>query len=599
MNIKQRISSLRKLMKEKKIDIYYIPNEDDHLSAEYTADHFKCKQFMSGFTGESGCMIVTQKFAGLWTDGRFFTQAEQELKGSGIKLMRMAQEGVPNPIPFLIAETPKNGVVGYDGNVVSASLTLQLQQSLKHKNAKLHINDDLVGKVWGDERPHMPEGMLYTLAKKYTGEDVQTRLKRVRDVMAKKGADVLILTALEDPCWVFNVRGDDIACTPVAYAFAIIQKNAATYYVDQNKLTTSVKKHFKDNKVQVKSYDALKEDITKFKNQKILVSLAELNTVLYASLQQSNTIINEDSPIELFRACKNQTEIKNIRNAHVKDGVAMVKFLHYVKTHVGKEKMSEVSAQNVLYALREAQQDYIEPSFPTISAYQENAAMMHYNATDESYADIKPRGFLLVDSGGTYKDGTTDITRTIALGKLTKEEKKLYTLVLKGHLQLARAKFLQGSTGNNLDILARQPLWEIGIDYQCGTGHGVGHVLSVHEGPQGIRWGFSTQRKVVPLLPGMVVTDEPGVYMPYKLGIRIENELIVTKDVKNEYGQFLNFETVTYCPYELDAIDTKYLEQADIDQINAYHKMVYEKVFAYLTNEEKAWLKKATRMIKK
>ena len=597
MNVKTKINKLRELMKEKGIDVYYIPNEDDHLSLEYTADYYKCKSYISGFTGESGCVVVTNKFVGLWTDGRYFTQAENELKGSGIKLMKMAQAGVPTAFEYIVENTPKGGVLGYDGKVVSATATIQLEKILKNKGVKLHTKDDLVGKVWGEDRPKMPEGKLFTLDKKYTGETVATRIKRVRKDMADKKADVLVLTALEDPCWLLNVRGLDIECTPVSYAYAIVTKAAVNYYVDKKKADKAVLKYLKDNKVSLKNYEDIEKDIKKLHNKNIWVSLSTLNTNLYSKIAKDNKILNLNSPIAMYRAIKNETELKNTRNAHIKDGVAMVKFLKWVKENVGKVDMDEVSVQNKLYALREANKDYIEPSFPTICAYQGNAAMMHYSATPESYAKIKKKGFLLVDSGGTYKDGTTDITRTIALSELTKEEKKLYTLVLKGHLALARAKFLEGTAGSNLDILAREPLWAIGIDYQCGTGHGVGHVLGVHEGPHNIRWG---EAKVhVPLREGMIVTDEPGVYIPHKLGIRIENELVVVKDEENEYGQFLKFENITYCPYDLDAIDTKYLDEADIIQINNYHKSVYEKISPYLCDKGKAWLKKATREIKK
>ena len=600
MNVKAKIKELRRLMKEKGIDLYYIPNEDDHLSEEFTADYFKCKSYISGFSGEFGSIVVTKDSVRLWTDGRYFTQAENELKGTGITLMRIGMKGVPNVMEYIVDNAPIGGVVGYDGKVVSANTTIHLEKILKEKRVKLNTKEDLVGLVWGDDRPPMPSGELFILDKKYTGETVSTRLNRVRKEMASKGADILVLTALEDPCWSFNIRGLDIECTPVSYAYALITKNNAYYYVDKKKADKKVLKYLKDNKITLKNYSDISKDLKKQHKKVIWAALNKLNTNLYSCIAKDNRIINQASPVSIFRAIKNETEIKNTKNAHIKDGVAMVKFIKWVKENVGKIDMDEVSVQNRLYKLREANKDYIEPSFNTICAYGGNAAMMHYSATPESYAKIKNRGFLLVDSGGSYKDGTTDITRTIALNKLTKEEKKLYTLVLKGHLALARAKFLEGSAGNNLDILAREPLWSIGIDYQCGTGHGVGHVLGVHEGPHSIRWGVATAaRPAYPLREGMIVTNEPGVYMPNKLGIRIENELVVVKDVKNEYGQFLKFEDITYCPYELDAIDVAYLDPVDIKQINEYHKMVYQKISPYLCDKGKAWLKKATREIKK
>ncbi len=598
MNTNEKIAAVRGLMKERGIDVYYIPNEDDHLSEEYTADYFKAKSFISGFSGEAGCTVITPDFAGLWTDGRYFTQAEDELKDTCVTLMRIGQEGVPAALQFLIDNTPEGGVLGFDGKVVSAADSLQLNKALKAKNAKMMISEDLAGMVWGKERPAMPEAPVYTLAKKYTGETAAERIERTRQAMQEKGADVLILTALEDPCWLLNLRGNDIACTPVAYAFVLMTAKKVCYYIDGRKVPEKVRKYLKDNKVTLKSYNALAKDLSALHNQKILTSLRKLNTVLYSKLADDNTILNEASPTAMFRALKNNTEIRNIRNAHVKDGVAMVRFIRWVKENVNNDRMSEVSAQNVLYEYRAQGKDYIEPSFPTICAYQENGAMMHYSADETKYSFIHPRGSLLVDSGGTYKDGTTDITRTIVLSSLTAEEKKLYTLVLKGHLALGHAKFLYGTTGNNLDILARGPLWNIYIDYQCGTGHGVGHVLGVHEGPHGIRWGMGTAaRPAVKLEPGMIVTNEPGVYLPHKLGIRIENELLVVKGEKNFYGQFLEFEDVTYCPYELDALDLQYLSDEEIRQINAYHANVYAVLSSHLDEDDRAWLAHATREI--
>lgn len=594
MNVSERIEKLRKLMDERNIDVYYIPNADDHLSDEYTADYFKCKSYMSGFSGDSGCTIITKDFAGLWTDGRYFTQAEGELEGTGVELMRLRQAGVPDPIPFALEHTPENGVLGFDGTVVSASTALQLSNALKKKHAKMHVNEDLVGMVWND-RPSMPNEKVYVLDTKYTGTNAKERIEMVREEMKKKDADVLVLTMLEDPCWLLNIRGNDIPCTPVTYAFALVSEDEVVYYVDESK-AVDVKNYFSENGVTLKPYHALANDLETFHNKSIWVQLSSLNTELYTHIAQDNTIIDEISPIMHFRSVKNETEIDVMHHAQVKDGVAMVKFIKWVKDNVASDEMSEVSAQNKLYELRAEQPDYIEPSFTTISAYQENGAMMHYTATEEKHAHVSPKGFLLVDSGGTYKDGTTDITRTIACGPLTDEEKMYYTLVLKGHLDLQAAVFLKGTTGNNLDILARRPMWNIHIDYQCGTGHGVGHVLGVHEGVHGIRWGMpSAARPSVPFEAGMIVTDEPGIYLPHKLGIRIENDLLVVKDGTNFYGDWLKFEPMTYCPYDLDAIDVKYLDDTEIEQINAYHKMVYDKLSPYMDETEKQWLLDATK----
>ena len=594
--VNERIKQVRKRMKEKGIDIYYVPNEDDHLSDEYTAAYFQCKSFLSGFTGESGCVIITKSFAGLWTDGRYFTQAEKELEGTCITLMRLRQEGVPDPIDFLIQKTPKNGVLGFDGRVVSADTARKLADGLKAKGAKIRMNEDFAGEVWGKERPHMPDDKLYVLPAKYTGEEASERIRRVREAMKEKNADTLILTRLEDPCWMLNILGNDIPSFPAAYAFAMVTKTKVFYYIDYEKISREVKDYFTANAISVRPYAMLAKDLETLRDRVIWAELSKLNAALYARLDRSNTIVNEPSPILKMRAVKNRVEIRNNLNAHIKDGVAMVRFISWLKETAGKGELTEVSAKNYLYQLREQGKDYIEPSFPTICAYQGNAAMMHYNATDESHAAIKPKGFLLVDSGGTYKDGTTDITRTIAVGKLTAEEKRLYTKVLKGHLDLAMARFLYGTCGNNLDILARRPLWNESIDYQCGTGHGVGYVLSVHEGPQSIAWG---KRGAEVLEAGMIVTDEPGVYLPHKLGIRIENELLVVNADKNFYGQWMEFQNLTFCPYEPEAIDVSLLDDAELEFLNAYHKTVYETLSPYLDRKEKAWLKQVTRGLKR
>ena len=590
MNTNEKIMRLRGLMKENGIDVYYVPNSDDHLSDEYTADFFKCKSWLTGFSGESGCAVVTEDFAGLWTDGRFFTQAEKELAGSCVELMRMRQEGVPEPLDFAVSAVPDNGTLGFDGSVVSAFDARRLASVLARKNAKLSVGKDLAGKVWGKERPSMPDGKLFVLAEKYTGESAAERIASIRETMKQEGADVLVLTALEDPCWLLNIRGSDIACTPVAYAFAMVTEKKVFYYTEKSKLTKKVEAHLEKAGVTVKAYSRLAKDLEKLHGKVIWCDLRKLNAALYSALPSDSSVLNRPSPVAYRRAIKNKTEIRNIRNAHIKDGIAMVRFIRWLKEN-RENDLDEVSVQNRLYELRAEGKDYIEPSFPVICAYRANAAMMHYCATDEDHSAVLPEGFLLVDSGGTYKDGTTDITRTIAMGPLTDEEKRLYTLVLKGHLALGAAHFLQGTTGNNLDILARGPLWNIDIDYQCGTGHGVGHVLSVHEGPHGIRWGMGTPARPNPVLEaGMVVTNEPGVYMPGRLGIRIENELLVTKGTKNFYGQFLYFEDLTYCPYEREALDLSLLSKEEIRQINAYHSHVYETLAPLLDEADRSWL---------
>ena len=598
LSVNERIARLREWMRMKGIDIFYIPNADDHLSEEYVAPHYRTMSYMSGFSGDAGCLIVSQDFAGLWTDGRYFTQAEKELKDTCVELMRMRQEGVPEPLDFLMDHTPDKGLIGYDGKLVSMETSLRISRLTKLRGVKIHVTDDPAGEIWGEERPALPKEPLFVLEEQYTGENVQERLARVRKAMMENGADVLVLSALEDPCWVFNVRGNDIPCLPVAYAYAVITLDEAAYYVDEDKVTPEVQQHFDDAGVEIRPYEELTEDLSDFQGRQIWIDYDTINTRIGMHLGGKNRYIRQKSPVGLMRAVKNDTEIRNTVNAHLKDGTAMVKFICWLKKTVGTVPMTEVDAQNKLYELRAEQEDYIEPSFPTISAYKGNAAMLHYSATDEKHAEIFPEGFLLVDSGGTYYDGTTDITRTIALGPLSEAEKRYYTLTLKGHLALGSAVFLYGTTGYNLDILARGPVWKDEIDYQCGTGHGVGHVLSVHEGPQGIRWGVPTAARPNAVLePGMVVTNEPGVYLPDELGVRIENELLVVKAGKNFYGQFLRFEDLTYCPYETDALDLSLLSQDEIDQINAYHERVYAALAPRLDDEEREWLAYAVRRI--
>lgn len=592
--IKDRIKALRKLMKDNNIDVYYIPTDDDHMS-EYVASYFKSREFISGFKGSAGVVVVTSKEAGLWTDGRYFVQAENQLKGSGIKLYKQRMAGVVTHEEFIESKLPKKGILGFDGKVVNQNMKERLEKLIKSKEGSIILDRDLVGDLWLD-RPSMPSDKTFFLADKYTGESVSKKLLRIKEEMKKKNVDTLVFSVLEDVNWLFNFRGNDILHTPIVYSYALIDGDNVSLYIDSNKLDNKSKKELEKNKVNIKEYNDISSDLNNITGKTIWIDKTKLNSYLYSFIHDSNTVINSYNIAGLFRAIKNKTQMKNLRSSHLKDGVAMTKFLCYVKNNIGKEEMSEISVSDVLEQLRSEQDGFISLSFNTISAYKANAAMMHYSADEKSNAKLSNEGFLLVDSGGTYYDGTTDITRTIALGKVSDEEKKLYTLVLRGMLSLMRAKFLYGTTGSNLDILARGPLWSEDIDYQCGTGHGVGFVMSVHEGPQSIRWGNMPNAAIIE--EGMVITNEPGVYIPNKLGIRIENELLALNGVKNEYGQFMYFEPITYCPIDLDAVDTKYMTYEEINTLNEYHKMVYEKISPYLSTKEKTWLRLQTRSIK-
>lgn len=593
--IKERIKQLRKLMKQHQIDVYYVPSDDDHMS-EYVASHFQSRKFISGFTGSAGVFAITQKEAGLWTDGRYFVQAENELKNTGVTLYKMRQKGVIDVETFIEKALPKEGVLGFDGRVVNERMKEKLQQHIKSQNGRIVLQHDLVGEIWED-RPPMPLDSAYFLPNKYTGESTLKKITRVKNEMKLNNVDALIISSLEDVCWLFNMRGSDVLNTPLAYSYALIDKEQVILYIDERKLTKELVKECTKNKVVIKPYKAIEEDLRLLNSRHVWLEKECLNALLFAQINATNTILDKPICIKLMRAIKNKVQIQNLRNAHIKDGVAMCQFIYYIKNELNNELMTELSVTKKLQQLREAQKDFVTISFSTIAAYGANAAMMHYSASEKSNATLKPEGFLLVDSGGTYLDGTTDITRTIPLGSLSDHDKKMYTLVLKGMLGLMRAKFLYGTTGQNLDILARGPLWQEAIDYQCGTGHGVGYVMSVHEGPQSIRWGHNPN--AVALEEGMVVTDEPGVYIPNELGIRIENELLVQKAESNTYGQFLNFETITYCPIDTSAIDLNYLTQQDIDDLNKYHEMVYQKISPYLNKKEKTWLKLETRKIRK
>lgn len=598
MIVKEKVAKLRELMKMEGIDIYYIPTADYHQS-EYLPDYFKARRFMSGFTGSAGTLVVTMKEAGLWADGRYFVQAEKQLKGSSITLYKMGQDKVPTVSEFIKEKLPENGVLGFDGRVVSASTVDHFEKLIASKGGKTKEDKDLVDEIWED-RPSLPQESAFLLQDKYTGAKTEDKIKRIQNAMAEKNADVCVLTSLEDVAWLLNLRGYDIEDTPVVLAFATVTKNKVTLFVDKKKLSADICKKLSSAKVSIKGYFDLGSELSNYTNKKIWIDSAVLTSYYKKQIDKSCTIIDEKSPIVMYRAVKNKTEIKNIRYSHIKDGVAVTKFIYWLKNNIGKIEITELSAAAKLRELRQAQENHIEASFGTIAAYGPNAAMMHYSATEDNFAVLKNEGMLLVDSGGQYLEGTTDITRTIVLGAVSEEVKTYYTAVLRSMLRLSKANFLYGCTGASLDILARGPVWDLDLDYQCGTGHGVGFVLGVHEGPHGIRWSNTgTGYAIVPLEEGMVVTDEPGIYLPNKLGIRIENELLVQKGKKNTYGQFMHFDTITLAPIDLDAVRPEDMLDDEIEALNQYHAEVYSKISPYLTQKERTWLKIQTRKIKK
>ncbi|MDY6325140.1 MAG: aminopeptidase P family protein [Catonella sp.] len=586
-----RLQQLRKNMKSAGVDIYMIPTADFHDS-EYAGTHFAEREFMSGFTGSAGTLVVTMNEAALWTDGRYFLQAAKQLEGTGIDLMKMGQSDTPEIADYIYDKLPKKGVLGFDGRTVSANEGIDLADKLAAKKGTVKYDEDLVDSIWKDRPPISTEPAFF-LPEKYTGRSIGDKLSFVRNFMKEKDCDAYVLTSLDDIAWLYNIRGNDIPCNPVVMAYSVILQNKAILFLDERVLNDELRQEFAKNKIKVKPYNDIYRYVKKFdKGEKVLADLSRVNYAIFGNIPGGVNIIDEYNPTTLEKSKKNDTEIANIKNAHVKDAVAMVKFIYWLKTHIGKEKITELSASDYLEGLRAEQEGFIEISFTTIAAYNENAAMLHYEPTKESDTELAPRGFLLVDSGGQYYEGTTDITRTIVLGDIPAEWKRDYTLTLKGNMNLANAHFLAGCTGVNLDILCRAPLWNMGLDYRCGTGHGVGYLLNVHEAPNSFRWKVREGDNAV-FEPGMITTDEPGVYTTNSHGIRIENEMLCVKDVENEYGQFLKFEPVTYVPIDKEAIDIKYLNDEDIKQINDYHKMVFEKIASHFSGDELEWLKQA------
>ena len=595
--VKQRIENIRDLMKEKNIYAYIVPSSDYHQS-EYVGDYFKSREFMSGFTGSAGTLIISMDEAGLWTDGRYFIQAENELKDSGIKLFKMGEEGVPTIEEYLLEKLPKNSTLGFDGRVMSVKEGQSLANKLAFKGINIEYKYDLVNDIWED-RCSLPTEKAFLLGTEYSGESFSDKLSRIRAVMKEKKATTHILASLDDIAWLFNIRGRDVKSNPVVLSYAVISIDSVYLFIDKNKIGEDIRAELSKENVQIKGYEEVYEFIKKIEeNEVVLIDTSKVNYAIYSNIPSNVQKIEERNPSILFKSIKNEIELKNIRNSHIKDGVAFTKFMYWLKNNIGKIEITEISATQKLEEFRREQDKFIEPSFSTIAAYKDHAAMMHYSATEESNYKLEPRDLFLVDSGGQYFDGTTDITRTIALGPIPENVRKDFTNVVRGMIRLSKAKFLYGCRGYNLDILARGPLWEEGIDYKCGTGHGIGFVLNVHEGPNGFRWKVREDIDDTCILEeGMVTTNEPGVYVENSHGIRIENEIVVRKAEKNEYGQFMDFEVITFAPIDLDAIDESIILKDEKVYLNNYHKQVYDKISPYLNEEEKQWLKTYTREI--
>lgn len=597
-----KIGQLRDRMKELGIDAYLVPTADFHES-EYVGEFFKCRHFLTGFNGTAGTAVITMDKAGLWTDGRYFVQAEEQLSGSEIKLYCMGEPEFPTLDEFLEEELPVDGCLGFDGRVVNSELGYGLQNLLQEKNVTINCSKDLVGEIW-TSRPAMSCEPIWSLDVKYAGKSTVEKLSDLRDAMKKNKAQIHLMTALDEIAWLFNLRGNDIVNNPVFLSYALITQDEAYLYVqkeaikEDTKMGKEVCAALAEAKVQVKEYAEFLQDVAALKNEKILLERKKASFAVCESIDASCRIIDEMNPCATMKAVKNATEIENMRRAHLKDGIAVTKFMYWLKHTIGTCDMTEMTAAHKIEELRAEQGNYIEPSFVTIAAYKENAAMCHYHPSDEVCKKLKPEGLLLVDSGGQYLEGTTDITRTYALGPLTEKEKEYYTIVAAAMLKVSTMKFLHGCRGINLDYTIREAFWKRGLDFAHGTGHGVGYLSNVHERPNGLRWKVVPERQDSAVIePGMICSDEPGLYFAGDFGTRTENLILCVEDEKNEYGQFLKFEFLTKAPIDLEALDTRFMDDADIERLNTYHKDVYETISPYMNDEEKEWLKHVTREI--
>lgn len=595
--ITDRLAGLREEMAKRNIAVYIVPTADFHDS-EYVGEHFKARQFITGFTGSAGTAVITMKEAGLWTDGRYFVQAAQQLEGTTVELRKIGEEGVPTIEEYLEQTLSDGDIIGFDGRVVDGAWGAKLLEIAQKKNGGVYVDEDLIDIIWED-RPAMPKEPVMIFDIKYTGKDTKDKLAAVRAVMEEKGADVHLISSLYDIAWLLNVRGGDISYVPVVLSYLYIAKEDCIWFLNEELVTAELKNYLDKYGITTRPYDSFYDFIkTISPEKKVLMDKSVANYRICSSIPEGVDVIDEQDPTVLMKAIKNEVELANTREAHRKDAIAMIKFMYWLKTNVGKIPMTEISVSDYLEQLRSQQEGFLDLSFDTICGYAHHGAIVHYSATPESDIELKPEGFLLVDSGGHYLEGTTDITRTFALGEVTDEMKSDFTRVFRSHTNLANARFKYGCTGLNLDILARAPFWDIDMDYNHGTGHGVGNVLNVHEGPNGFRWKESPDRSEGSILEeGMITTDEPGIYIEGKYGIRTENELICRKGVKNEFGQYMYFENLTYVPIDLDAIDPAQMTSVEIKHLNDYHAMVYEKMSPYFEGEELEFLKKYTRAI--
>ncbi len=589
--INNRIAALRAHIAQEQIQAFIIPSTDPHLS-EYVAPHWQSREWISGFTGSAGTVVVTAKDAGLWTDSRYFLQAARQLEGTCITLYKEMLPETPNIPEFLSAHLQEGDCVGIDGKMFSAEEVEHLQKELKKSGIRIKSIADPIQLLWTD-RPAMPLAPAFVYDTKYAGMSFTEKLPAVRQAMEAAGADSLLLSALDEIAWLLNIRGNDVHCNPVVVSYLLIEKDKVNYFVQPQKVTPELTEYFNVNGISVHPYEEIGDYLNSFNAHSILMNPAKTNYAIYSAIRPGCLIINGASPVALLKAIRNKQEIAGIHAAMQRDGVALVKFLKWLDEAVPAGKETEISVDKKLHTFRAAQPLYMGESFDTIAGYKEHGAIVHYEATPETDVTLKSEGFLLLDSGAQYLDGTTDITRTIALGPLTEEEKTDYTLILKGHIALAMAVFPEGTRGAQLDVLARMPIWKERMNYLHGTGHGVGHFLNVHEGPQSIRMNENP----VALQPGMVTSNEPGVYKAGSHGIRTENLVLTVPAGEGMFGKYLKFETLTLCPICRKGIIKELLTAEEIGWLNDYHRTVYEKLSPDLNNDEREWLKEACKAV--
>ena len=590
-SIKERIHALRMTFRPNNIKAFIIPSTDPHLS-EYVAPYWMSREWISGFTGSAGTVVILMDKAGLWTDSRYFLQAEKELEGSGITLYKEMLPETPSITKFLCQNLKPGESVSIDGKMFSVQQVEQMKEDLAPYQLQVNLFGDPLKNIWKD-RPSMPDAPAFIYDVKYAGKSCGEKVAAIRTELKKKGIYALFLSSLDEIAWTLNLRGSDVHCNPVIVSYLLVTQDEVVYFISPEKITQEVNEYLQEQQVSLRKYDEAESFLNSFAGENILIDPKKTNYAIYSAINPACKVVRGESPVTLLKAIRNEQEIAGIHHAMQRDGVALVKFLKWLEASVLSGKETELSVDRKLHEFRAAQPLYMGESFDTIAGYKEHGAIVHYSATEESDVTLQSKGFLLLDSGAQYLDGTTDITRTIALGELTEEEKTDYTLILKGHIALAMAKFPAGTRGAQLDVLARMPIWSHGMNFLHGTGHGVGHFLSVHEGPQSIRMNENP----IVLQPGMVTSNEPGVYKAGSHGIRTENLTLVCKDKEGMFGEYFKFETITLCPICKKGIIKEMLTAEEVKWFNDYHQTVYKKLSPSLNEEEKKWLLEATKAI--